>query len=213
MLRTRRSSSQTQLCSSAARTSAPASPESRRKDGLGRDHPRFHRGMAALDLRHVEKSGGVADQRAAREIEPRDRLKAALVERPRAIGDASAALEKGADRRVRLEALELLERVQKRVLVIEPDDKPDRHLAVFEVIEKRAAIGGGVERPADGVDDEAGLVPVGRDLPQFLDADRVGLRVDAVAQTEALRPASWSASRGSLRRTASRGAISSTPGW
>ena len=43
-----------------------------------------------------------------------------------------------------------------------------------------------VERPADRVDDEAGLVPGGRDLPQFLDADRVGLRVAAVAQLEPL---------------------------
>src|SRR5690349_633792 len=97
--------------------------------------------MAALDLRHVEKSRRVPDQGAAREIEPRDRLKAALVERPRAIGDPSAALEKGADRRVRLEALELLERVQKGVFVIEPDDKPDRHLPIFEVVQKGAAIG------------------------------------------------------------------------
>src|ERR1700757_1882584 len=38
------------------------------KDGLGRDHPRLHRGMAALDLRYVEKSGGIPDERAAWEI-------------------------------------------------------------------------------------------------------------------------------------------------
>ena len=105
------------------------------------------------------------DKRAAREIEPRDRLEAALVERPRAVGDPSAALEKRADRRMRLEALELLERVQKRVLVVEPDYKSDGHLPVFQVVQKGAAIGRSVERPADRVDDQAGLVPVGRDLP------------------------------------------------
>src|ERR1700693_4087929 len=110
------------------------------KDGFGRDHPRLHRGVIALDFRYVEKPGGIPDQRAAREIEPRDRLKAAFVERPCAIGDPSAALKKGADRRVGLEALKLLERVQKRVLVIEPDHKPDGHLPLFQVIEKGAAI-------------------------------------------------------------------------
>src|SRR5205085_12432501 len=129
------------------------------------DHSRLHRGVAALDLWYVEKSGSVPDQRPAWEIEPRDRLKSALVERPRAIGDPSATLEKGADRRVRLEALELLERVQKRVLVIEPDDEPDHDLLLFQVVQKGAAVSRGVERPADRVHDEARLVPVGCDLP------------------------------------------------
>ena len=71
--------------------------------------------MAALDLGHIEETGGVADQRAAGEIEPRDRLETALVERAGAIGDAPSAFEIGADRRVRLEPLEFLERAQKRV--------------------------------------------------------------------------------------------------
>src|SRR6516162_4191744 len=152
------------------------------KYGFGRYHPGFHRGVVALDLGHVDKPRGTADQRPARKIEPRDRLKATLVERPRPIGDAPAALEEGADRRVGLEPLELLEGAEKRVPVVEADDKADRDLPVFEMIEKRAAIGGPVERPADGVDDLPRLVPVGRHLPQLLDADRVGLRIDAVAQ-------------------------------
>ncbi len=92
--------------------------------------------MAALDLGHIEEAGGVTDQRATWKIEARDRLKAALVESPGAIGDPSAAFEKGADRRMRLEALKFLERVEKRVSIIEPDHKPDRHLPIFEVIEK-----------------------------------------------------------------------------
>ncbi len=66
---------------------------------------------------------------------------------------------------MRLEALELLERVQKRVLVIEPDHKPDCHLPIFEMIQKGAAISRGIERPADRVNDQPRLVPVGRDFP------------------------------------------------
>src|SRR6266481_5936655 len=127
-------------------------PRKPAEHSLGRYHAGLHRGMAALDLGHVEESGGVADQCATRKIEARDRLKAALVERPRAIGDPSAAFEERADRRMRLEALKFLERVEKRVSVIEPDYKPDRDLPIFEVIEKRAAIGSRVERPADGMD-------------------------------------------------------------
>ena len=87
---------------------------------------------------------------------------------------------------MRLEALKLLERVQERVPVVEPDHKADRDLMVFQVIQERAAIGVAVERPADRVHDEAGLVPRRIDLPQFLDADRIGLRVGAVAQVKAL---------------------------
>ena len=164
----------------------PGIPGEPAKDHLGRDHPRFHRGVVAFDLGHIEEAGGAADQRAAGEVEPRDRLKAALVERPRAIGDAPAVLEERADRRMRLEALKFLERVEKRVLVVEPDHKPDRHLAVLEMVEERSAIGAGVERPADGVHHEPRLMPGGRYLPQFLDADCIGLRVDAVAQAESL---------------------------
>ena len=85
-----------------------------------------------------------------------------------------------------LEPLKFLERVQIRVLVIEPDDEPDRHLPRLEVIEERAAIGARVERPADGVHHQPRLVPLGCDLPQFLDADRIGLRIDPVAQAEPL---------------------------
>ena len=43
-----------------------------------------------------------------------------------------------------------------------------------------------LERPAGGVHDQAGLVALGLDLPQLLQADAVDLRVDAFAQLEAL---------------------------
>src|SRR6266436_3510304 len=62
-------------------------PRKPAEHGLGRYHAGLHRGMAALDLGHVEEPSGVANQRAARKIEPGNRLKTAFVERPRAIGD------------------------------------------------------------------------------------------------------------------------------
>src|SRR5579872_1668409 len=105
-----------------------------REHRLGRDHAGFHRGMTALDLRHIQKAGRIADQRTTWKIEPRHRLETALADRAGAIGDASAALEITPNRRMGLEALELLERVQKRVPVVERDDEADRDLVVFEVV-------------------------------------------------------------------------------
>ena len=95
----------------------------RGEGGLGGEHARFHRRVAALDPRHVDEARRAADQRAAREGELRHRLPAALVDRPRAIGDALAALEELADRRMLLPALEFLERREVRVAVVERDDE------------------------------------------------------------------------------------------
>src|SRR6188474_2152908 len=96
--------------------------------GLGADHAALHRGMIALDLRHVEESGGVADQAAAGEGQLRDRLETALAQRPRAVGNPPAALEILSHIRVQLEALKLVERRQVRVVVVEPDYETDGDL-------------------------------------------------------------------------------------
>ncbi len=64
-----------------------------------------------------------------------------------------------------LEALKFLERTEKGIGVIEPDHEADRDLAVLEVIEEGAAIGRGIERPADGMEDMAGTMLRRLDLP------------------------------------------------
>src|SRR5690606_22349125 len=116
----------------------------------------------------------------------RQALQAALVERARAVRDASAALEGRPDCRMQLEALEFVIGTQIGILIVEADDEADGDLPVLQVIEKRPAVGGVVERPAGGVQDKAGPVLRRVDLPQFLQADAVGLRLDAPAQIEAL---------------------------
>src|SRR5215470_7955254 len=75
--------------------------------GFGGHHPRFHRCMTALDFGDIEEPGRIANQPSTGKIEPRDGLKAALIERAGAIGNPSAAFKEGLDRRMRLEALEL----------------------------------------------------------------------------------------------------------
>ena len=115
----------------------------RRERRLGRDHAGLHRRVRALDLGHVEEARGVADQRTAGEDQLRDRLEAALVQRARAVGDPLAALEDAADRGMGLEALQLLERRQLGVRVVEPDDEADRDQVLAEHVEPGAAIGVG----------------------------------------------------------------------
>ena len=147
---------------------------------LGRVDARQDRVVAALDARHVDEAGRAAEQRAAGEHQLRHRLPAAFGDRARAVGDALAALEHVADGGMRLEALELLERRQIRVLVVEVDDEADRHEVLAVVIEERAAAGAVVERPAERVLHEAGLVLLRLDLPQLLEADAVLLRLAAL---------------------------------
>src|SRR5262249_27432222 len=118
--------------------------------------------MRALDARHVHKARRAADQRAAREHEGWDGLPAALGDRARAIGDALAAFEERADLGMLLEALELVEGREERVLVIEMNDEADRHEPLAEMIHEGAAAGPVVERPAQSVHDQAGLMLLGR---------------------------------------------------
>src|ERR1700733_1390054 len=153
--------------------------------GFGRNHARFHRRVAALDLGHVEETGGVADDQAAGERQGWDRLKPALVQGARTIGDALASLEHAANGAMRFETLELLERREIGIGVVEPDYETSGEQILVEVIEKRATIGAAIERPADGVHGQTGAVLGGIDLPQLLDAEAVALRVAVAAQAEA----------------------------
>ena len=152
--------------------------------GFGGQHARQHRVVAALDARHVHEAGIAADQRAAGECELRHRLVAAFGDRARAIGEALAAGEGVAHQRMRLEALEFLERRQIRIGVVEMHDEADRHQIVVEVIEERAAAGRVVERPAEGVLHQPLAVLVRRDLPKLLQAEAEFLRLASLAEFE-----------------------------
>ncbi len=78
---------------------------------------------------------------------------------------------------MQLPALKLVERREMRVAVVQRNDQTQVHLVIRGVIEKAAALGMLVERPACRVNDEALLVLGGVDFPDFLDADSVVLRV------------------------------------
>ena len=142
---------------------------------LGGEHRGLDRAVAALDARGVEESGLVADQRPAGEHELRQRLQPAGGNRARSIADALSAFEGLADLRMGLEALELLERRKVGILVAEADDEADRDQPVFHVINERAAVDVGVQRPAGGMRDQPRLVALRLHLPQLLQADAVHL--------------------------------------
>ena len=110
--------------------------------------------MCALDARHVKKTGGATDQRAARKSKFRHRLETAIADRTRAIGNAPAAFQDFLDFGMRFPALQLFERRQIGVGIIQPDNKAQRDLIIGLMIEKRTAIGIG-QWPTLAVDNPA----------------------------------------------------------
>ncbi len=81
-----------------------------------------------------------------------------------------------------LEALELLERREPRIGVVQVHDEADGHVALAEMVEERAAAGGVVERPAERVLHQSGLEFRFGDLPELLQPDAVLLRLAPFAQ-------------------------------
>ena len=84
-----------------------------------------------------------------------------------------------------LEALEFVERRQVRVLVIQMHHEADRHEAVLQMIQKRAAAGGIIQRPAERMLHETGLVQRGVDLPKLFEAEPIFLRLASLRQSKA----------------------------
>src|SRR6185437_9047295 len=84
--------------------------------------------------------------------------------------------------RVVLQLLERLPRPEQRVGIIKPRDEADRDAILVELIDEAAAVGLVVQRPAERVHDVAGLHAPRRQLPEFLEADAIGLRIAVFGQ-------------------------------
>ena len=151
---------------------------------FGGQHAGLDRGVRALDLGAIEEPGIAADEHAAGKAELRQRLQAALVHGARAIGDALAALEIRSDLRVLFPALKFLEWRQVRVAVVQRQDDAEKHLRPGRVVEKPAALRVLIQRPPQRVHDEPCIVLVRIDLPDFLEADAVMLRIRAGPEVE-----------------------------
>src|SRR2546427_6328840 len=144
--------------------------------------------MAAFDARHVHETSGAADQHSAGKRKFRNGLPSALGQRPGAIGEPLAALQRCTYQRMRLEPLEFLKRREIRIFIIEMDYEADCNKPVVEVIEKRAAAGAVGERPAECVLHQTRPVLFRRDLPQLFEPDPEFLRLAVFSQWVALGP-------------------------
>ena len=71
-------------------------------------------------------------------------------------------------------------RIEKRIAVFEADDHAERDAIVPQAVDPAAAVEVGRERPAQRVRHVAGVDAAGLHVPQFLDADAVDLRIEAV---------------------------------
>src|SRR5262249_13039899 len=131
----------------------------------------------AFYLGEVEGAAGIPHQNGAGHLQCWCRLPAAGRNGARSGGDDLTTLEQRFAARVVLVLLKRLERLQARVLVVEPDDVADVHAVVVEVIEKAARVGVWVSGPAEAVLDAPGTHPSRWQLPQLLVAEGVGLRV------------------------------------
>src|SRR6478752_1478979 len=85
---------------------------------------------------------------------------------------------------MRLEALELVEGRERRVLIVQMHDEADGDEIVVEMVEEGAAARAVVERPAEGMLDAALVEFLRLDLPEFLQADAVFLRLAPLVESE-----------------------------
>src|SRR6185369_10113428 len=110
-------------------------------------------------------------------------LPSAFIDGPGAVGDAPSSLDFSPDRRMGLPALELLERGNVRVGVVERDDEAQGDLIVLLVI-KKAAAPRVRQRPALGVNHSSRLMFLGRNVPQLFDSKSKHLRTTAFSKAE-----------------------------
>ena len=146
---------------------------------LGRQNAGFHGVVRSFDLRQVQKARRTTDQATAGECQFWNRLITAFVQSTSAIGNPIAGFEIFSYRWVQLETLELFERVQIRICVVQTHHKTDRNqrCVAAQMIQKRATIRMLVQRPADRMFDFARFVQAGVDLPKLFQSDSIGLRL------------------------------------
>src|SRR5690606_38282416 len=144
--------------------------------------------MVAFYLRCVERTCLTTHQHATREGQLGQRVQTTLVECSRAVAEALAALQILPDDRMLFELLEFIEGTDVGIAVTQIHNESHRYLVVLEVIEETTAGAGRAgadHRVARRVHDQPLFVLAGRNLPHFLDANSVVLRIRVLVQSEA----------------------------
>src|SRR5580698_200741 len=109
--------------------------------------------MNSFEALRVKETGGVAENHPAVARDRRNRPPAAIRQRLRAVANHLAALEQLRHKRMLLEIMQHVLRIQTWVGIIEAGDEAERNDVVFSAIDPRAAILSCRQRPAHGVDD------------------------------------------------------------
>ena len=135
----------------------------------------------------LRNAAGIAEDHETVAVEPRHRVVAALGDGLRAGRDHLAAAQDLLDGRMQLEALQLVVRIERRVLVVETDHEADVDDAVFHPVDEGAAERVHVQRIAERVDHVAGRMAIFGKLPELLHAERIDLRILARVQIEDAR--------------------------
>ncbi len=136
--------------------------------------------MNAFESLGIEEAAGVADDECAVYVGAGHRVPAAVGERFGAIADEFAPFENFFEKRMRLPGLKRGVRIELRVGVFEREDEADREAIVGEAVDPAAAVHARGDGPAERVSDVSWLNAIGLDVPELLDADAVGLRIDVV---------------------------------
>ena len=101
----------------------------RRSDRLGGEHPGFHGVVHALEGRHIDKSGGVTNHHEAIAAEAfRQRIEAAFGNGLGAPFEQLATFENRPEEWMELHPLQRLVHIERGIVIVEPNDQPDRDL-------------------------------------------------------------------------------------
>src|SRR6266852_2845122 len=148
------------------------------KNGLGGEHSALDGHVNAFEALRIEEAGGIPDDQAAVHIGPRHGIPSTCGNGFCSVADQLASLEKFLQEGMRLPNLKRFVRVELWIGVFETDYEADGEAIVREAVDPATAIHVRGHGPADRVRDVAGLNAPWLDVPQFLDADAVNLRID-----------------------------------
>src|SRR5260221_2572611 len=147
--------------------------------------------MNPFEARGLKEAGGVANDHPSLAGERRQRPPSAVRKRLGAIADHFAAVEQLGNKRMLLEGLKHVLRVEARVAIVESGNESKRDDVVFRAASARAinpcaAVLFRGQRITHGVDDFARLDAARRHFPQFLYSYAISLRVAVFHQIKLL---------------------------
>jgi hypothetical protein len=140
--------------------------------------------VIALDFGGVEEAGLAADQHTAREGQLGQGIQTALIDRTSAVDQALTTFQVMPDLGMGLPALEFLEGVQVRILVVQGDDIAAQDPVFIPMIKKPATLREGIHGPACTMHHETGLMLGRIDFPNFLEAYPVMLWITPFIELE-----------------------------